>query len=72
MQNYPRDMVGYGPNPPHPRWPGGANIAVQFVLNFEEGAENSVLHGDPAALDLEHYAEEIEAEIHRRSTTEDD
>jgi allantoinase len=44
--DYPRDMVGYGPNPPHPRWPGGANIAVQFVLNYEEGAENNVLHGD--------------------------
>jgi len=42
-------MVGYGPNPPHPQWPGGANIAVQFVLNYEEGAENSVLHGDQAS-----------------------
>ncbi len=39
-------MVGYGPHPPDPQWPGGANIAVQFVLNYEEGAENSVLHGD--------------------------
>jgi allantoinase len=44
--DYPRDMVGYGPNPPHPQWPGGANIAVQFVLNYEEGAENNVLDGD--------------------------
>jgi allantoinase len=43
---YPRDMVGYGPRPPHPQWPGGARIALQFVLNYEEGAENSVLHGD--------------------------
>ena len=43
---YPRDLVGYGPNPPHPRWPGGARIAVQFVLNYEEGGEMSVLHGD--------------------------
>ncbi|WP_067546542.1 allantoinase PuuE [Nocardia crassostreae] len=43
---YPRDMVGYGPNPPHPQWPGEANIAVQFVLNYEEGGENSVLDGD--------------------------
>src|SRR3954468_19864527 len=42
-------MVGYGPNPPHPQWPGGANIAVQFVLNYEEGAENNVLHGDQAS-----------------------
>jgi allantoinase len=47
--DYPRDMVGYGPNPPHPRWPGRANIAVQFVLNYEEGAENNVLHGDQAS-----------------------
>ncbi|MGB4927006.1 MAG: polysaccharide deacetylase family protein, partial [Giesbergeria sp.] len=43
---YPRDLVGYGPNPPHARWPGGARIAVQFVLNYEEGGENCVLHGD--------------------------
>jgi allantoinase len=44
--NYPRDLIGYGANPPHPRWPGNARIAVQFVLNYEEGGENSVLHGD--------------------------
>jgi allantoinase len=44
--SYPRDLIGYGPNPPHARWPGGARIAVQFVLNYEEGGENSVLHGD--------------------------
>ncbi|MBB2201755.1 allantoinase PuuE [Gluconacetobacter tumulisoli] len=43
---YPRDMVGYAGRPPDPRWPGGARIAVQFVINYEEGAENSVLHGD--------------------------
>jgi len=43
---YPRDLAGYGRHPPHPRWPGDARIALQFVLNFEEGAENSVLHGD--------------------------
>ncbi|MFC5458427.1 allantoinase PuuE [Massilia niabensis] len=47
--NYPRDLVGYGRNPPHPEWPGEARIALQFVLNYEEGAENSVLHGDPAS-----------------------
>lgn len=41
-----RDLAGYGANPPDPRWPGGARIAVQFVVNYEEGAENSVLHGD--------------------------
>jgi putative urate catabolism protein len=44
--HYPRDLIGYGRNPPHPRWPGGARIALQFVLNYEEGGENSVLHGD--------------------------
>jgi putative urate catabolism protein len=43
---YPRDLVGYGRTPPHPQWPGNARIAVQFVLNYEEGAENCVLHGD--------------------------
>ncbi|MGJ7580809.1 allantoinase PuuE [Variovorax sp. RHLX14] len=43
---YPRDLVGYGRHPPHARWPGGARVAVQFVLNYEEGSENSVLHGD--------------------------
>lgn len=46
---YPRDLVGYGRNPPHARWPGGARIAVQFVLNYEEGGENCVLHGDDAS-----------------------
>jgi allantoinase len=46
MNDYPRDLVGYGRNPPHPRWPGNARVAVQFVLNYEEGGENSVLHGD--------------------------
>ncbi|MEC5397474.1 allantoinase PuuE [Uliginosibacterium sp. H1] len=44
--DYPRDLVGYGRNPPHAQWPGRAKIAVQFVLNYEEGGENSVLHGD--------------------------
>ncbi|ATF94044.1 putative urate catabolism protein [Cedecea neteri] len=45
-ENYPRDLAGYAGNPPHAKWPNGARIAVQFVLNFEEGAENNVLHGD--------------------------
>ena len=48
-EKYPRDLVGYGRNPPHAGWPGGARIALQFVLNYEEGAENSVLHGDAAS-----------------------
>lgn len=47
--HYPRDMLGYGPNPPHPKWPEDARIAVQFVLNYEEGGENCVLHGDAAS-----------------------
>ena len=44
--DYPRDLVGYGANPPHPEWPDEAAIAVQFVINYEEGGENSILHGD--------------------------
>src|SRR5215212_2883513 len=46
---YPRDLRGHGADPPHPRWPGGARIALQFVLNYEEGGENNVLHGDAAS-----------------------
>lgn len=46
---YPRNLIGYGRNPPHANWPGNARIAVQFVLNYEEGAESSVLHGDAAS-----------------------
>ena len=49
MTRYPRDMRGYGPNAPDPKWPGQAKIAVQFVLNYEEGGENCILHGDPAS-----------------------
>ena len=49
MTPYPRDLIGYGRNPPDARWPGKARIAVQFVLNYEEGAENNVLHGDAAS-----------------------
>ncbi|NNC23466.1 allantoinase PuuE [Salinisphaera sp. USBA-960] len=48
-QDYPRDMIGYGANPPHAQWPGNARIAVQFVINYEEGAENNILHGDAAS-----------------------
>jgi allantoinase len=46
---YPRDLVGYGRRPPHPRWPGDARLALQIVLNYEEGGERSILHGDPAS-----------------------
>ncbi|MFI0847806.1 allantoinase PuuE [Mesorhizobium sp. IMUNJ 23232] len=48
-KRYVRDMRGYGANPPDPRWPGGAHVAVQFVVNYEEGGENNVLHGDAAS-----------------------
>lgn len=47
--DYPRDLVGYGKDPPDPRWPKGARIAVQFVINYEEGGENCILHGDAAS-----------------------
>jgi OHCU decarboxylase len=47
--SYPRDLIGYGRNAPDPRWPNGARIAVQFVINYEEGGENNILHGDPAS-----------------------
>lgn len=46
---YPRDMVGYAATPPHANWPNGARIAVQFVINYEEGGENNILHGDTAS-----------------------
>lgn len=46
---YPRNMQGYGPTPPDPQWPGGAKLAIQIVLNYEEGGENCILHGDAAS-----------------------
>jgi putative urate catabolism protein len=49
MKEYPRDLVGYAGKPPYAAWPGGAKIAISFVLNYEEGAENSILHGDEAS-----------------------
>ncbi len=49
MNRYPRDMTGYGANPPAANWPNGAKIAVQIVLNYEEGGENNILHGDAAS-----------------------
>jgi allantoinase len=54
--DYPRDLIGYGAQPPHPQWPRGARIAVQFVLNYEEGGEASILHGDRHA---ESYLHEV-------------
>jgi len=49
LNNYPRNMTGYGQNSIHPNWPNKARVAVQFVLNYEEGGENSILHGDKAS-----------------------
>ena len=48
-EKYPRDMVGYGRTPPFADWPGGARVALQFVINYEEGGENNILHGDAAS-----------------------
>jgi putative urate catabolism protein len=48
-EDYPRDLVGYGSNLPHPHWPGDARLALSFVLNYEEGGERSILDGDPAS-----------------------
>lgn len=47
--SYPRDLIGYGSTPPQANWPCGARLAVQFVLNYEEGGENCILHGDSAS-----------------------
>ncbi|QJE71752.1 allantoinase PuuE [Aerophototrophica crusticola] len=47
--DYPRDLIGYGQHPPHAQWPDGARIALQFVVNYEEGGENCILHGDKAS-----------------------
>jgi len=49
---YPRDLTGYGRTTPDPKWPGGAKLAVQFVVNYEEGAESTILDGDPASEKL--------------------
>ncbi|MBF9233512.1 allantoinase PuuE [Microvirga alba] len=47
--SYPRDLIGYGRNPPQPHWPNRARVCVQFVINYEEGGENNILHGDRAS-----------------------
>jgi peptidoglycan/xylan/chitin deacetylase (PgdA/CDA1 family) len=49
LNSYPRDMAGYGQNSINPKWPNNAKVAVQFVLNYEEGGENCILHGDNAS-----------------------
>ncbi len=55
-QPYPRDLTGYGADPPHPHWPENARLALNFVLNYEEGGERSILHGDPGS---EAYLHEV-------------
>ena len=54
--SYPRDLVGYGEHPPQAEWPGGARLALQIVMNWEEGGERSILHGDESA---ETYLHEV-------------
>src|SRR3954466_14336059 len=49
MPYYPRNMLGYGQHPPNPHWPNDSYVAVQFVINYEEGGENNILHGDAAS-----------------------
>ena len=51
-QAYPRDLIGYADDPPNPQWPDNARIALQIVLNYEEGAERNVLHGDDSSETL--------------------
>ena len=66
--HYPRDLIGYGRNPPHPQWPGNARVALQFVLNYEEGGENSVLHGDAGSEQFrsEEHTSELQSLRHPR------
>ena len=49
---YPRNLVGYGRDAPDPKWPGGAHVALQFVINYEEGGESTIMDGDPASENL--------------------
>lgn len=51
-KSYPRDLLGYGPNPPDPKWPGGARLAIEFCLAFETGGESNILHGDAQSEDM--------------------
>lgn len=56
MHSHSRDFTGYGSNPPHPHWPNNAKIAINFVVNYEEGSESNILDGDPSS---ESYLAEI-------------
>ena len=64
-----RDLVGYGAEPPDPRWPGGARLALSFVLNYEEGGENTPLEGDPASEAYLHEVVGAPASEGRRNLT---
>jgi putative urate catabolism protein len=64
---YPRDLTGYGAQPPDPRWPGGARLAVSFVLNYEEGGESTPLEGDAASEAYLHEVVGAPATIGRRN-----
>ena len=68
IKPYPRDLIGYGANPPHPRWPGDARIALSFVLNYEEGGETSILHGDKAS---EVYLHEVVGLVPRKGARDE-
>src|SRR6266850_452253 len=66
---YPRDLVGYGSVPPDPQWPGRARVALQIVMNYEEGGERSILHGDTEAESFLHEvvgSEPVRGARHRR------
>src|SRR5205814_2697835 len=62
-----RDLIGYGEHPPDPKWPGGARLALSFVLNYEEGGENTPLEGDPASETFLHEVVGAPATIGRRN-----
>ena len=69
MNRYPRDMIGYGAKPPVVKWPDGARIAVQFVLNYEEGGENCLLHGDAQSEAFLSEIAEINDEDNKRNAS---
>ena len=72
--DYPRDLIGYGPNPPYANWPNGARLVLEFVLAYESGAETNILHGDGSSeneltkihgyrwIDYQHIDESMERE----------
>jgi len=64
---YPRDLIGYGGRPPDPRWPKGARLALSFVVNYEEGGENAILHGDKASEAFLHEVVGIQPLVGRRN-----